>query len=238
LQGVVSAASFDAVVSPNSWITIRGTDLAPAARVWSAADIADGKLPVVLDGVTVSVNGKPAYVQYISPAQINALSPEDNSTGPIEVKVSVNGQSSDAAIVRMQNVAPALFTFNGTAVAAAHADGTLVGKPGLLDNAATSPAMPGEIIVLFGSGLGATTPVIPAGQLTDRVAALADPLKITIGGVPAEAVFAGLVPPFAGLYQINVRIPDAATEGDQPVIVETGGAASASTARLAIGARI
>ena len=109
--GVANGASFEAAISEGAWITIKGTNLATTTRTWTAAELANGKLPIELDGVSVSVNGKAAYVQYISPTQINAVSPADNAVGPVEVRVTANGQTSDAAMATMQSFAPALFIF-------------------------------------------------------------------------------------------------------------------------------
>ncbi len=226
--GVANGASFEAAISEGAWITIKGTNLATTTRTWTAAELASGKLPIALDGVSVSVNGKAAYVQYISPTQINAVSPADHAVGPVEVRVTANGQTSDAAMATIQSFAPALFTFDGKFLAATHASSALLGKAGLFPAAptATTPAKPGEIFVMYGTGFGATSPVVAAGEVTGSVAPLANPIKVSIGGVSALVAFAGLVPPFARLYQFNVTVPDAAPDGDQPVVVEIGGVSS------------
>ncbi|MEZ5402368.1 MAG: choice-of-anchor V domain-containing protein [Bryobacteraceae bacterium] len=227
-SGVVNGASFESTIAAGTWITIRGQNLATTTRAWSGADIVDGTLPAALDGVSVSVNGKAAYVQYISPTQINALSPADAALGAVEVRVTAGGQTSDAATATMQATAPALFTFDGKYAAATHSDNALLGKVGLFASApsATSPAKPGETIVLFGTGFGATIPLVEGGRITSALAPLADALRVTIGGVAAEVVFAGLVPNFARLYQLNVKVPDAVPDGDLAIVIEAGGASS------------
>lgn len=118
----------------------------------------------------------------------------------------------------IQSFAPALFTFDGKFLAATHASSALLGKAGLIPAAptATTPAKPGEIIVMYGTGFGATSPVVAAGEVTGSVAPLANPIKVSIGGVSARA----------RLYQFNVTVPDAAPDGDQPVVVEIGGVSS------------
>ena len=128
----------------------------------------------------------------------------------------------------IQSFAPALFTFDGKFLATTHASSALLGKAGLIPAApsATTPAKPGEIIVMYGTGLGATSPVVAAGEVTGSVAPLANPIKVSIGGVSALVGFAGLVPSFARLYQFNVTVSDAAPDGDQPVVVEIGGVSS------------
>jgi uncharacterized protein (TIGR03437 family) len=227
-KGVVNGASFESAIAANTWITITGTNLASTTRTWTAAELDGGRLPTSLDGVSVTVNGKAAYVQYISPTQINAIAPADSALGQVEVRVTANGVSSDAATASLQSDAPAFFTFDGKYLAATHATAGLLGKTGLFASAttATTPARPGETIVLYGTGLGATTPEVAAGTVTSTVANLATSAKVTIGGITANVSFAGLVPPFARLYQSNVTVPDAVGDGDQPVVVEVSGVPS------------
>lgn len=227
-RGVVNAASFQPGITQNSWITITGSNFSTTSRAWAPGDITSGKLPTSLDGVSVTVNNKPAYVEYISPTQINALAPADDSAGPVEVKVTVNGQTSASVTANLQSFSPAFFTFNGRYLAATHADNTFLGKTGLFASAPdiTTPAKPGETIVLYGTGFGPTDPSIPAGQMADRLASVVTPLTITIGGIPANVSFGGLIPNFAGLYQFNVQVPSSAGDGDQPVTLQIGGVSS------------
>lgn len=231
-QGVVNGASFQPGIMQNSWITIKGSDLASVTRTWTAADITEGKLPTALDGVSVSINNKPAYVQYISPTQINAISPADDALGPVEVKVTANGVTSEPVMANLQSFTPAFFAFDGKYLAATHVDGGLLGKSGLFASApnATTPAKPGEVIVLYGTGFGVTSPATAAGSLTQQIGAITTPLTVTIGGVPATVSFAGLIPGYAQLYQLNVQTPESLADGDQPVVVQMGGVSSTNSA--------
>jgi len=97
------------------------------------------------------------------------------------------------------------------------------------DGVTSRPAKPGDTIVLFGTGFGPTNPAVPADQLFQGAAPLADPslLSVQIGGVTAAMQFAGLVGP--GLYQINVVVPDV-PDGDQAVSASIGGSATQSNA--------
>ena len=235
-RGVVNGASFLPGIASNSWITITGINLASTTRVWTAAELGGGKLPTSLDGVGVSVNNKPAYVYFISPTQINAIAPSDTAVGPVDVTVTSNNSTSDFAIANLQTFSPALFTFDGTYAAAAHANNALLGKAGLFPSAptATTPAKPGEVIVLYGSGFGPTEPQIPAGQLTDKVALIKSDLSLTIGNLSAKILFAGLVPPFAQLYQINVEVPASLAAGDHAVVARIGGQTSAAAVKITV----
>ncbi|MGI8989848.1 MAG: choice-of-anchor V domain-containing protein [Bryobacteraceae bacterium] len=226
--GVMNGASFQSGISPNSWITITGTNLASTTRSWGDADFAGGKLPTQLSCTGVMVNNKPAFVEYISPTQINAISPDDGSSGPVQVTVTSAGQNSDAAPALLQPLAPAFFLFDGKYLAATHVNNSLLGKMGLFPSAPnlTTPASPGEVVIFYGTGFGPTNPPIPPGQVTDRLAPLVTNPGILIGGAPAVVSFAGLIPPYAALYQFNVQVPATASSGDQPVVAQIGGQSS------------
>lgn len=223
---VVSAASYKASnVSPNSWLTIYGSNLASSTRTWRADELATGKLPTVLDGVSVTVNGKAAAVEYISPGQVNILTPDDTATGPVQVQVTTLGGTATPVSVTLQNAAPAFFTFDGKYLAATHADGTLLAAPGFFASPTTS-AKPGETIVLYGTGFGATNPAASAGNLVTQISNCVGTPIVTIGGQSATVAFAGLIPGNAGLYQFNVVVPTTAAAGDQPVVAQLNGVLS------------
>src|SRR5262249_51694162 len=93
----ISSDSGGAIIASNAWITIAGKNLATTARTWTLDELAGGQFPASLDNVTVTVNGKPAYVEYVSPEKINVLTPSDNAVGPVEVRVVSNGQTSNLA---------------------------------------------------------------------------------------------------------------------------------------------
>jgi uncharacterized protein (TIGR03437 family) len=222
---VVNAAGPTAGVSANTLITIYGVNLAATIRGWQTADFKDNKLPVSLDGVTVTVGGKPAYVSYISPKQINLLTPADLATGAIQVQTVNNGLSGNTATVQSQAYAPAWFLYKSDKyVAALHSDNTSIVGPATLFPNLSTPAKPGETVVLFGTGFGGTTPGFLSGQLVPSALPLAAPTPVLIDSQPAEVDFAGLVS--AGLYQLNVRIPGNARDGDLSVVALVGGATS------------
>lgn len=233
--GVTNGASYLPAIMQGTWVTIKGTNLSSTTRSWAGADIVYGDLPTSLDGVSVTINGKAAYVEYISPTQVNVLSPADASTGQVEVKVTSNGQTSDPYTATLQAFSPAFFTFDGKYLAATHSDNSLLGKAGLFASApnATTPAKPGETIILYATGLGPTNPSIAAGTLTAQLASLTTAYTVTIGGQQANVSFAGLIPSFAGLYQLNVVVPDV-PDGDQPVVIQIGGATSQSAASITV----
>jgi uncharacterized protein (TIGR03437 family) len=185
--------------------------------------------------VSVKINGKDAAVYYISPTQLNVQCPSDNSTGssvPVQV---TNRLGSATGTANLQTFAPAFFAFADRYVAAVHTDGVYVGKNDLFGGAVTArPASPGETVLLFGTGFGPTNPSVSAGQVFSGAAPLADPtqLRVRIGGQMAEVTFAGITG--AGLYQINVVMPQLG-DGDQELLADIGGVSTVSGKFITIG---
>lgn len=230
---VVNAASLTPSFTSGEFVSIFGENLAPETRPWTASDFVGDKLPTALDGVWVSINGIPAYVDYISPGQINVLAPDDSTVGMVSVQVTRGGVSSPSALVSKQEFAPAFFVFpadGGKYIVATHSDNTLVGSTSLYPGSST-PARAGEEIVLWGTGFGPTILPAPSGQLIEAPLSLASTVTVTIGGLPAAVRFAGLVA--SGLDQINVIVPSGAA-GDQLVVAKVGGVQTQPSAFLTV----
>ncbi len=225
VSSVTNAASGHLAIAPNTWTSIKGTNLAPAgdSRTWSSADFLNGTLPTNLDGVSVTVNGKAAYVYYISPTQVNVLTPPGALSGSVPVQVTVNGIASPSFNVNAQAADPAFFLWSNYAVAT-HADFSLVG-PATLYPGQTTPAKRGETITLWGTGFGATSAPVVAGATTQS-GTLTPPPAVSIGGLQAPVSFAGLVSD--GLFQLNVTVPPATPAGDQSIAATYNGAATQS----------
>src|SRR3954452_11658770 len=220
ISGVVNGASFAGGIEAGSWVTIQGTNLATAERTWTADDFVNGT-PTQLDGVSVTMGGKPAYVYYISPTQINAQAP-DFGAGSMAVTVTNGSGTSNSMSATADSFAPAFFQTGKYAIAT-HADGTLV--------ASASPARPGETVTLWGTGFGPVGPAGRSGQTSTaanggNVSYATSPPSMTIGGVPATVVAAGLNPSALGLYQIAVTVPASAPSGDQLIVATAGGKTS------------
>jgi uncharacterized protein (TIGR03437 family) len=236
-NGVVNAGNLAGAIAPGTWVTIFGANLSATNRPWRDTDFVGGKLPTAIDGVSVTINGKPAAVSFVSPTQVNVLAPDDITTGLVAVQVKTSIGVTDSAFVLLQTAAPAFFQFRGgTAVyvAGTHADGSyLAGAAVVQQGIPGTPAKPGETIVLYGTGFGLTQPAISSTALVPTPLPLANPqdLRIRIGGLDAAIAFAGLISP--GLYQFNVVVPQL-PDGDQPVVAELRGLLSSSSLLLAI----
>jgi len=219
---VANAEGGVATIAPNSWVEIKGSNLAPAgdSRIWQSPDFVMNHLPTALDGVSVTVKGVPAYVYYISPAQVNILTPPNAISGSVPVQVSVNGVVSANSMVQAQAESPSFFIFgSGPYIAATHANGSYLGPTSLYPGL-TTPAQPGETIVMYANGFGSTSTPVVSGSETQSGTLSPMPV-ITIGGVAATVTFAGLVAP--GEFQFNVVVPPSLANGDQPAIAMYNG---------------
>ena len=220
ISSVTTASGESSIISPNTWVEITGTSLGlPESRTWQNSDFVNGQMPTSLDGISVSMNGESAYVYYIGPDQINVLTPPDLATGPVQVVVTVATVSSPQFASYAQPLSPSLFVFNsGPYVVAAHADGSLLGPAGLYPG--STPAKPGETILLFANGFGPVSLPVIKGSVSQS--GILSPLpSITIGGLNATVSFAGLVAP--GEFQFNVTIPSSLGNGDQSIVAAYGG---------------
>ncbi|MGE5648540.1 MAG: IPT/TIG domain-containing protein [Acidobacteriota bacterium] len=220
ITGVVNGASFQPGVASSAWISIFGAGLSRTTRDWNGA-ITGSDLPTVLDGVSVKIGGKPAYIAYISAGQVNALVPDGVAEGEVSVQLKNADGESNTYTVTKTGFAPAFFKFSETYVAALHASNAPAGKVGLAAGVNFTPAQPGETLMLFGTGFGPTDPALPTGKLVTSAAPLTNQVTVTIGGKPAAVTYAGVT--MAGLDQINVTIPPDLPEGDAVVVAECGG---------------
>jgi uncharacterized protein (TIGR03437 family) len=221
IAGISNNASGAPSIESGSWVSIYGANLSATTRTWKSSDFEGNNLPLVLDGVSVKIDGKSAAVYYVSPGQLNVQAPDDNTVGPVRVEVT-NMYGSATATAVLEPYAPAFFTFEDKYVAAVHTDGAYVAPVGYFASGSRSrPAQPGEPLMIYGTGFGPTAPAAPAGQMVNQPEQLADPgqLQIGVGGVLAKILYAGLVA--VGEYQFNIIVPDV-PDGDQPITATIG----------------
>jgi uncharacterized protein (TIGR03437 family) len=251
--GVVSAGlSRPAVraLSPNGLMSIFGESFSAgsAVRQVSTGDLENGRLPTRLGDVCVLVGGVRAPIILLSASQITFQSPAVASGGSAEVIVvtqcgSEQEQRSRAETVPAQAAAPEFFYFlqrpDGTnPIAAVNATtGKYVGLPGMIAGVDFVPARPGDIVTLYLTGLGKTNPDFAPGEFPGRAAPAAGVVTVTLGGVKLAAddvLYAGITPASPGLYQVNLRIPSDAGEGDLRVVVSLHAVDSPAVGVLAV----
>jgi uncharacterized protein (TIGR03437 family) len=214
ISSVVSATGRRSTIAENTWTEIHGQNLASNTRTWQGPDFINNQLPTQLDGVKATVNGKPAFVYYISSQQVNVLTPLDSTTGEVQVQLTNSAGTSNSVQTSLQAGAPGFFQFSGVPyVAATHANGSLIGPASLIPGL-TTPAKLGEEIVVYGSGFGQTSPAIVNGSEVQQGKLPSSP-KFTIGGSTVKVKFAGVISP--GLYQFNIVVPENLSVGDHSI---------------------
>ena len=240
-NGIVNAANGATPIAPGSFVTIYGLNLSDVTDTWSSA-IPDGvTLPTALRGVKVLLNGQDCYPSFVSPGQINVLTPPGMSTGTSVVEV-FTARGTLAATVEVVENSPAWFSYTaqGTAYIAALTvpDNSYVAPVAAIAGITSRPAKPGEYVQLYANGLGATNPAYPTGRIMSTAYPVADvsKLKVMVGGKAAEIGYAGMISP--GLYQINVRIPDGIASGNLPGVLSIGSRSSQPNAMLAVESSI
>jgi uncharacterized protein (TIGR03437 family) len=186
-------------------MSLYGTSL-QGSTTDGAASAPSEPLPVTLSGTQVLVNGAPAPLLYVSPGQINCQVPYATPVGtPVQVVIVANGVSSQPIMVTFSSYAPSVFMYPRTVTSndpvILHANNTLVTPD--------SPAQPGEVLVIYGTGAGKldNQPLDGAGAPASPPATTVDTPSVTVGGVAASVQFSGLAPGFVGLLQINVQLP-------------------------------
>jgi uncharacterized protein (TIGR03437 family) len=233
-NGILSAASGVAGVAPGSWISIYGTNLSPTTDVVASSDLVSNYLPTTFQNVSVLIDGEPAYLDYISPTQINLLAPADSNTGSVQVTVTNANGTSSAATVTLQAILPGLFVLSNYVRAVRASDGAIINGTGNAESGYTTvaTATAGDVIELYGTGFGPTTPSVAAGLVFTGAYPTSNPVTVSVGGIPAVVSFAGLSGP--GLCQINLTVPAGLTAGDNAIIAKVGGYSTQSTALLKI----
>lgn len=222
-NGVVNAAHPQPQLSPGALFSIYGTELADETR-----SVPFFPLAVTMGGASVSVNGRPAPLLYVSPGQINAQMPWETEPGNAPVSVTRAGVSVSQP-VHVSPAGPAIFTLaDGLSAAAVNnEDGSA--------NSAATPVAPGHFVILFGTGLGAVSPPVASGEPApvDPLSRVAGTVTVEVAGRQVIPDYAGLAPSFAGLWQLNVLVPPETPSGAVPVVLVLNGLRS-NTATIAV----
>jgi uncharacterized protein (TIGR03437 family) len=226
IQAIVDSWGYTAGIAPGLWVTIGGTNLASPSEIWNLNGVQD--LPLALGDATVTFNGAPAALLYVSPTQINALVPASVAPGKVQVVAQVNGVSSSPFTITAQAAQPAVYAPPNTDGSTFFVTAALAGTATLVGNSATDPRVarpvyPGDTLDLYMIGLGVT--LDPSKFITDQVFSgafpVSAPVTATVGGKPANVAFAGLTGP--GLYLVRIVVPSDMAAGAQPLQVSAGG---------------
>src|ERR1019366_4749524 len=187
-------------------------------------------LPTIVNGMKVLIGGIQSPLFYVSPGQVNAQIPFELQAGQqYQVIVSANGALTTPQPIQLNAGTPAVLQFTSGLLVAQHQDASLVST--------TSPAVPGEYLTLYMSGLGDTDIPVPSGQAspTSPLANVLDVPTLTINGTQVPLLFAGLTPGLVGLYQINIQVPVGLPNGTYNVEVSQDGVPSNTTLLPVVG---
>ncbi|MCW5977984.1 MAG: CotH kinase family protein [Bryobacteraceae bacterium] len=207
-NGALTAGSSVPALVPGSLATLYGASLAE-----KPAEATSLPLPNTHFGVSVTVNGIPAPLLFVSPTQVNFQVPWTTPQGKATVRLSLYGMPSNTIETTVAPAVPGIFV-------AVHA-----ADYGLITMA--RPVEAGEAIVLFATGLGQVDPMPLDGEAPGEFpSVMVDRPELTIGGRPAQVLFAGLAPGMVGVFQINALLPAEIPSGATPLVLSVGGEAS------------
>ena len=234
--GIVNSASYQpGGVSPGEIVTIFGEDLGPIALTTAMLEPDGLSLTKTLAGTRILFDGIAAPLIYTSRGQVSAIVPYAVAGKPtVPVIAEYLGSQSAPVNIRILSAVPAFYSL----AASGSGPGAFLNQNGGVNSAAT-PAQPGQVVILFATGEGLTTPLQADGQITPGVEPLPRPrlkVTVTIGGVECPVLYAGAPPGLvAGAMQVNVQLPANVPVGDAvPVVLAVGEAMSPDTVTIAI----
>jgi uncharacterized protein (TIGR03437 family) len=241
-QGGVAGAGGSAMpvteISPGALVSIYGAAFAPpgTARGLEAADLFGGILPTRLADVCVDVDNKPAYLFYVSPGQINFQAPALAVDQTVDVVVRSHCFAADEVRsapvpVRVRIATPEFLYWTRPAdgkfpvVAVDALTGSYIGTAGLIPDVAFAPATPGEVLTIYGVSFGPTDPAYAPGEAPAAAGATLLKPGVRLGSADLSAediLYAGVSPETAGLYQLNIRVPQGIADGVYPLVLSLG----------------
>jgi uncharacterized protein (TIGR03437 family) len=236
-----------------TWLEIYGSNLADPtdprltaavnAGQWTLADFNGVNAPTNLDGISVSINGKPAYVWFLSPGQLNVQAPEDSTIGNVPIAVTNCKATSSTFMFTRRTLAPGLlapenFKISGTQymVATFASDGAYVlnTSEGAALGLNSRPAQPGDLVIAYGIGFGDVTPQILPGVIAEQSNSLNNPVTFSFGSTAAALSYSGLAGNFVGLYEFYITVPSGLANGDYQINVTQNGTAVPQTMYLTV----
>jgi uncharacterized protein (TIGR03437 family) len=237
VEGIVNASDYSAgPFAPNSVLSLFGARL-----VYSEQPVPAGScnsLPVQIAGASVLLEKSPvtllAVVDCGSYQQINFLVPSNQIPGKVKVQVVRQGVAGPAVFITLVTAAPALFEHPGHANYAIAQDWSA----GAATMTPDAPALPGDWVVLYATGLGPTHPAFEPGEVPGTAAYLNNwnALQVLLDGKAIDSsmiTYAGLTPFCMGLYQVNFRLPGVLAE-DPEIRLSFAGETSKAAMKLAV----
>ena len=221
VKSLSSLASSFTSVAPGSILSIFGDNLAPLTS--NTNGFYSGKsLATSLDGVSVTIGGAKAPLYLVSPGQINVQVPlELTAVGQPLVVTTPAGASAPIGVnlAATAPVIPILDSASGLGAVVKNSDYSLI--------TAANPARTGDVIVIYSTGLGQTTPAMKTGVPLPASGGFSStaPVTVQIGTQNATVLYSIGSPGFAGLYQTAVTVPSGVT-GTVPVVLKTGSTSS------------
>jgi uncharacterized protein (TIGR03437 family) len=232
-RDVINAADHSSgKVAPGEIVVLFPSNAGPAVLAGT-----DGKVLTLVGETRVLFDGIAAPIVYSVRGQLGAVVPyEIANRKTTEVVLEYQGVRSTAVTLPVVEHAPALFTLDlsGSGQAA------MLNNTGCC-NSARNPAERGTIAALYATGEGQTTPRGISGGVSVHTEVgdypvPQSPVKVTVGGLPAEIIYAGEAPhAVAGLLQVNFRVPPPAPVGDAvPIVLTIGNARSKDGVTMAV----
>lgn len=230
ISGVVNAASYaQGSLAPGEIVTVFGQNLGPQQLATGTFDN-NGNLSTGINGMQITFNSVPAPMLYASAFVMAAIVPfEVSAASQVDVQVSADGTASQIQTFNVSTAAPGIFTDD----ASGKGQGAILNQDYSL-NSDANPAAVGSVIAVYATGGGQTDPPDSTGAITSGIARVTAPVTATIGGQPAQVLYAGHAPgEVAGVLQVNLLVPAGVT-GDVPVVLSVNGAQSQTTATVAV----
>jgi uncharacterized protein (TIGR03437 family) len=238
IAGIVNNASYNlgsegSSVAPGAIAAIFGSNLTDGSSclppTCGPLFGSNGRLNTTMAGAQVIVGSTPVPIFYATPTQLGIQIPFELAGTLAQVMVSVAGRSSPSTTTAVASVAPGIFTYT--------ADGKGTGAFTHVDSSAVTtqnPAQPGELVILYATGLGAVMPAVATGALPAGASSSVSQVTLNIGGIGVIPDFAGLAGCCVGLNQINARIPAGVSRGNAvPVVLNINGKSS-NTATISV----
>ena len=229
--GVVNSATYSADgLAPNAIASIFGTGLSYTTTAVASDNIINNMLPTELASVRVYVNYQGAPLYYVSPTQINFLIPSSILSGEMDLFVARQGTAGPHVKITVHDAGPGLFQWEPGMIASTHADGSII--------TSDHPAKAGEVVVLYGTGLGRTDPEVISGQISMVPAEIQQlsELQVMVAGAVLDSTsvqYAGVTPGSPGLYQVNLRLP-AQLPPDPEIRIAIGDRMSPASTKLPV----